>query len=133
MAVNIGTDTYRFSHVFKHVYEPSLNYCFEYVTANEAGAKTYAVGTVLGKVTATGKYKIVEATAADGSQNAVAVVGEDKSVAAATDTAVWVAVRGPVMVGKGGLVVGASVDTAPELAAVYASLATVGILAQDTI
>ena len=133
MAVTIGTDTYRFSHVIKHEYEPSLAYCREVVTANESGAKTYAVGTVLGKVTATGKYKITEASASDGSQNAVAVVIEDKTVAATTDTAVLVLARGPVMVGKGGLIVGASVDTAPELAAVYASLATVGILAQDTI
>jgi hypothetical protein len=133
MAVNIGTDTYRFGHVFKHVYEPSTGYCFDAVTANEAGAKTYAVGSVLGKVTATGKYKLVEATAVDGSQNAVAVVAEDKAVAAATDTVVLAAVRGLVTVGKGGLIVGASVDTVLELAAVYASLATVGIVVQDTI
>lgn len=133
MAVNIGTDTYRFSHVVKHEYEPSLAFCREVVTANEAAAKTYVVGTVLGKVTAGGKYKIVEATAVDGSQNAVAVVIEDKAVPITTDTSVLVLSRGPVMVGKGGLVVGATVDTAPELAAVYASLATVGIIVQDTI
>jgi len=132
MAV-ISTDTFRFSHVVKHEYEPTLAYCREVVTALEGSAKTYTVGTVLGKITASGKYKIVEATAVDGSQNAVAVVIEDKAVPATTDTSVLVLARGPVMVGKGGLTLGTTVDTDPEKAAVYASLATVGIIVQDTI
>jgi hypothetical protein len=38
------------------------------VTANEAAPITYNLGTVLGKVTATGKYVACVRTAADGSQ-----------------------------------------------------------------
>ena len=40
--------------------------------------KSYVVGTVLGKVTATGKYKISVQTANDGSQNPIAIVVGDK-------------------------------------------------------
>ena len=50
MATLIGTDTYRFGHVVKHEYEPALAYCRDVVTANESGAKTYAIGTVLVKL-----------------------------------------------------------------------------------
>ena len=127
------TEAFRASNVIKHEYEPSIAFCREVVVANEAGAKTYAVGTVLGKVTASGKYKISEATAADGSEVAAAVVLEDKAVAATTDTKVLVAVRGPMIVSKAGLVLGASIDTDGEKAAVYAALAAKNILVNDTI
>jgi hypothetical protein len=134
MAV-IATDTLPFSNTFKHVYEPSMAYCFDVVTVNETAAKNYVVGTVLGKVTATGKYKLMEATAADGSQNAAGVVDAAVAIAANTDTKVRVAVRGPVTVGKAGLFPGASVDTQPEKDAMYASLAALNppILALDQI
>ena len=129
----IATDTQRFSNVVKHEYEPSLAFCREVLTANEAGAKTYQVGTVLGKVTATGKYKVSVQSAADGSQNPVAVVIEDKSVAAATDTKVLAIVRGPALVSKAGLVLDASFDTDVKKAAAYASLAAANILSNDTV
>ena len=129
----IATDTLRYSNTVKHEYEPSLAFCREVVTVNEAAAKTYTIGTVLGKVTATGKYKICEASAADGSQNAIAIVVEDKSVPITTDTKVLAIVRGPAIVSKSALTFGASVDTNPELVAAYASLATVNILVNDTI
>lgn len=129
----IATDTARLSNVVKHEYEPSIAFCREVVIANEAAAKTYAVGTVLGKITASGKYKISEATATDGSEVAAAVVLEDKAVAATTDTKVLVAVRGPMIVSKAGLVLGASIDTDGEKAAVYAALAAKNILVNDTI
>lgn len=129
----IATDTLRYSNTVKHEYAPSEAFCREVVTVNEAGAKTYTIGTVLGKVTATGKYKICEATAVDGSQNAIAVVLEDKSVAATTDTKVLALVRGPAIVSKSALTFGSTVDTDPEKATAYASLATVNILVNDAI
>jgi len=46
----IATDTYRLSNLVKHEYKPEIGYCREVVTAYEAAAKTYAVGTALGKV-----------------------------------------------------------------------------------
>ncbi len=135
----IATSGVRFSNVVKHEYEPSLSYCREVVTVNDAAA-TWQVGAVLGKVTATGKYKLVEATASDGSQNAVAIyignsAGEARGItlAANTDTKVLVLSRGPVIVSKAGLQVGASVDTQAELDAAYASLKAVGIIAETAV
>lgn len=128
-----ATDTLRFSNTVKHEYEPALAYCREVLTINEASAKTLAIGAVLGKVTATGKYKLVEASAVDGSQVAAAVLIEDKTIAANTDVKVLALVRGPALVGKLGLSFGASVDTAPEFAAAYAQLAAIGILVNDQI
>lgn len=129
----IATDTQRFSNVVKHEYEPSTAYCREVLTVNEASAATYKVGTVLGKVTATGKYKASVQTAADGSQNPVAVVIDDKSIAATTDTKVLAIVRGPVLVSKAGLALDATFNDAAKKAAAYASLAGVGILANDAV
>ena len=129
----IATSTDSYSNVVKFEFEPTISFCRESVTVNEAGAKTYAVGTVLGLVTASGKYKISVQNAADGSQTPAAVVLEDKSVAATTDTKVLVMVRGPAIVSKGALKFDASFDTAPELATAYAALAAKNILVNDTI
>lgn len=129
----IATDTFRFSHVFKHEYEPALAYCRDVVTANESAVKTYAPGTVLGKVTATGKYKIAVQTAADGSQNAAAIVMEDKSVAASTDTKVLVMTKGPAIVSKAGLILDATFDLDAEKNAVYAALEALGIRVADAV
>ena len=126
-------DTYKLSDVLKHQYGVESNFTQERVIVNEASGLTYGIGTVLGKVTATGKYKRQEASAVDGSQTAAAVVLEDKAVTAATDTGVLVLVRGPAIVNKARLVMGASTDLQAEKDAVYASLAALGILANTGI
>lgn len=129
----IDTRSTRLGAVLQYEDHPEYGHCRDVVVANEAAIKTYVIGTVLGKVTATGKYKILEATAADGSQNFAGIyIGEPKgdnkqTIAATTDTDVVVLFRGPAGVGKANLVFGASVDTAPELAAVYAQMEAVGI------
>ncbi len=129
----IETRSTRLGAVLQYEDHPEYGHCRGVVVANEAAIKTYVIGTVLGKVTATGKYKILEATAADGSQNFAGIyIGEPKgdnkqTIAATTDTDVVVLFRGPAGVGKANLVFGASVDTAPELAAVYAQMEAVGI------
>lgn len=129
----------RFSSVVKHEYEPATSYCREVVTLNDV-AQTLKVGTVLGKVTATGKYKKLEATAADGSQNAAAIyLGDtlgfsaDLAVAATTDTKILVMVRGPALISKAGLTFGASVDTQGELDAAYAQLAALGMVPVEAV
>lgn len=129
----IATDTLRFSNLVKFELEPALAYCRAVVTANETGARTYAVGTVLGRITANGKHRIAVQTAVDGSQTADAVCVEDKAVAASTDTRVLALVRGPAIVSKGALVLDATFDQPAELAAVYAALEAKGILVNDTI
>lgn len=127
----IATDTYRLSNVLKNEQWTNTGYCRNTVTVNEAAAKSYAVGTVLGKVTADGKYKIAVQTASDGSQTAAAIVLEDKAIAATTDTKLVVLTRGPASVSKGGLVLDATYDLDAEKAVVYASLEAVGIQVLD--
>ena len=123
----IATDTARFSNLVKHELWPETGFCRKEVTVNEAAAKTYAVGTVLGKVTADGKYKIAVQTAVDGSQTAAAIVINDHSIAATTDTKIVVLIKGPAEVSKGAIVLDASYDTVAEKDVVYASLETLGI------
>ena len=120
-------DTSRFSNLVKHELWPHTGYCRKEVTVNEAAIKTYAVGTVLGKVTATGKYKIAVETAVDGSKVAAALVIADQSIAAATDTKVVVLQKGPAEISKGALVLDATYDNDAKKDAVYASLEAVGI------
>lgn len=129
----IATDTARYSNLVKHELWPETGFCRKEVTVNEAAAKTYAVGTVLGKVTADGKYKIAVQTAVDGSQTAAAVVIDDHSIAAATDTKIVVLVKGPAEVSKGALVLDATYDLDAEKAAVYASLEALNINVLTTV
>jgi len=129
----IGVDTYRLSHLVKREIWPEQGYTRAVVTVNEASAKTYAVGTVLGKVTASGKYKIAVETAVDGSKVADAIVVGDYTVPATTDTKVLVLVRGPAIVSKAALVLDATYDTDAKKAAVYAALEAKGVLVNETI
>lgn len=129
----IATDTFRFSHLVKYELFPEKAHCREVLTANETAAKTYAVGTLLGKVTATGKYKICVQNAADGSQTPAALVLGDYSVAAATDTKVLALVSGPAGVSKAAIVFDASFDLQAERDAAYATLSGLGIRVQDAV
>ena len=134
----IAQDTARYSDVVKYEYEPSLAFTRELVVVNDT-AKTLTLGMLLGKVTATGKYKESVQTAVDGSEAPVAVVvGKDLhnlsvAVPATTDTKVLAIVRGEAIVRKTGLKPHSSFNDATKLAAAYASLATKEILANDSI
>jgi len=215
----IATDAARFSNLVKHELWPETGFCRKEVTVNEATAKTYGVGTALGKtlaggagvatagtntgngtvgaitvsgtaqlgtyklsittvgvnagdfqvvdpqgdvvglgrvgvafsgggisftladgsvdfvvgdsftiaVTGTIKYKIAVQTATDGSAVVAALVVDDYSVLATTDTKVLCLVKGPAEVSKGAIVLDASYDTVAEKDVVYASLETLGI------
>ena len=127
----IATDNPRFSALVKHEYEPSLAYCRKALTFT--GTTAFGLGTVLGKVTAGGKYKIAVQTAADGSQVADAIVLGEVAVAANTDTKVLVLIKGPAIVSKLGLVLDASYDLQAEKDAVYAALEAKGIAVNDAI
>lgn len=50
----IASDTARLSNLLKAEFKRELGYCREVVTAYEAAAKTYAVGTTLGRVITSG-------------------------------------------------------------------------------
>lgn len=134
----IATDTARYSDVVKYESKPDLAFTRELVVVNDT-AKTLTLGMLLGKVTATGKYKESVQTVTDGSEAPVAVVvGKDLhnlsvTVPATTDTKVLAIVRGEAIVRKTGLKPHSSFDDATKLAAAYASLATKEILANDSI
>lgn len=133
MATPFATENFRLSNVLKQELWPEHAYCRLAVVANEAAAKSYVPGTVLGKVTATGKYKICVQNAADGSQTPAAIVMQDYAVGAATDTTVLVLVKGPAIVSKTGLVLDASFDLLAEQQAAYASLEALGIAVVDAV
>jgi hypothetical protein len=131
MAV-IAIDQTRFSAVVKEEYAPETRYCRDAVTINDA-AGTFPVGSVLGMVTATGKYKLVTSAAVDGSQNAAAVliadnagISHDIVIAGNTDTKVLVLSRGPVIVAGPALTLG----TGATLANVTAALKPLGIIVE---
>ena len=129
----IATEAKRLSNVVKKELFPEDGYCRQVVTVNEAAAKSYVPGTVLGKVTDGGKYKIAVQTAEDGSQTADAIVIGEHTIAATTDTKVLVLIKGPAIVSKAGLVLDATYNLDAEKAAVYAALEAKGIACNDAV
>lgn len=123
----VATDKTRISNVVKGELWPESGFCRKAVTVNEAAAETYVVGTVLGKVTATGDYKIAVETATDGSEVPAAVVIADYEVAATTDTVVLCLVKGPAEVSQGALVLDASFDDDAKKQAAYDALEALNI------
>lgn len=85
-----------------------------------SGAGKVLTGTVIGKITATGKYKPVTIAAVDGSQNAAGILLT--SVDATSADAQSVAIVREAIVVQQGLLYGADVDTAPERLAVQNAL-----------
>lgn len=136
-----ATDKARLSALIKNYDSPrSPELCNELVTVNEASATTYALGTVLGKITASGKYIVSKPAAADGSQTPVAIyIGDafgfpgDSAIPAATDTKVLVLARGKVVVAASALVLDSTINTAPLRATAYAALKAVGILVETSV
>lgn len=128
-----ATENRRFSNTVKEELWASKGYCRKVVTVNEATAKEYIVGTVLGKVTADGKYKIAVQDAADGSETPDAIVIDEYSIPATTDTKVLVLEKGPAIVSKFGLVLDASFDLDAEKDAAYAALEAKGINVNDSV
>jgi len=113
-------------------YELNGNYSREIVTL-KAGTN-YALGSVLGKITASGKYRLSPAATVvgdEGAEAAVAVLIEDADATAADKTALVLS-RGSAIVSKAALVFDPSVDQAAEKTAKYTELSAVGIVPRDT-
>ena len=85
-----------------------------------SGAGKLATGTVLGKITASGKYKTVTVAASDGSQNAAGILLNPVDATSGDVPAVIIARE--AIVNPQGLIYGADVDTAPERLAVQNAL-----------
>jgi molybdopterin biosynthesis enzyme len=128
----IATEAKRLSNVVKQELFPEAGYCRLAVTYNGTAA-SLVPGTVLGKVTADGKFKIAIQTAADGSQVADAIVMVEKTVLLNTDITVLCLVKGPAIVSKAGLILDASYDLDAEKAAVFAALEAKGINCNDAV
>lgn len=121
----IATENLRYSHYIKHEYEPTLGFCKEVVVINDTAADL-TIGTVLGKVTVNGKYKVAVETAVDGSEVPAAILVEDVTVANATDTKVLALVNGPAFVSDE-IILDASFDDDAKVAAAYAALKALNI------
>ncbi|WP_430254270.1 head decoration protein [Neorhizobium sp. DAR64872/K0K18] len=85
-----------------------------------SGSGKVLSGTVLGKITASGKYKPVTVAATDGSQNAAAILLH--AVDATAADAPGVSISRDAIVVQQGLLYGADVDTAAERLAVQNAL-----------
>ena len=109
-------------------YEVNPNYTREVVTL--LAGMPYPVGSVLGKITASGKFTLSPASGADGSQVATAVLlyAVDATLA---DAIGIVLVRGPAIVSRAGLAYDATVDDAAKITTKIGQLAAAGIIARD--
>jgi hypothetical protein len=88
-------------------------------------------GTVLGKVTATGKYTAYDNEATDGSQTAVGVLLFAVNATASDQPAV--AIVRHAIIAKQALLWGAGVTTQTEKDAAIADLQALGITARDVV
>ena len=109
-------------------YEVNPNYTREVITL--LIGMPYPGGSVLGKITASGKYTFSSATGSDGAETATAVLLYPVDATLADATGIVLA-RGPAIVSRAGLVFDASVDDATKTAAKIAELATAGIVTRD--
>ena len=110
-------------------YELNPNFTRETVTLLAGTA--YPVGAVLGRITASGKYKLSTSGGSDGAQNAAAVVLYATDARAADQDAV-VLLRGPAIVSKAALVFDSTVDDAAKTTTKHGQLAALGIVPRDT-
>jgi hypothetical protein len=135
-----ATDSQRLSNLIKKYDAPNNPELFnEVVTVNQAAQTTLKVGTVLGKITASGKYIVAVETAVDGSKVPAAIfIGDSKGeaqdtvITAATDTQVLVLARGKAVVSKDALFLDATYNDATKKNTAYAALKALGVMVEQT-
>jgi hypothetical protein len=110
-------------------YEVNPNYTRE--TVPLLAGMAYPVGSVLGRITASGKYKLGTSGGSDGAQTAGAVLlyAVDATLADAVGV---VLVRGPAIVSRAALAYDGTVDDATKITTKISQLAALGIIARDT-
>ena len=106
-------------------WDANPNYTREAVTL--LTGTSYAAGSVLGKITANGKYKLATATGTDGAQIASAVLLTATDATGADAMGVILA-RGPAIVSKAELAFDASVPAGALTTTKLGELVTVGIV-----
>ena len=109
-------------------YEVNPNYTREVVTL--LAGMPYPVGAVLGRITASGKYKLATSGGTDGAQTATAILlyAVDATLA---DAEGIVVARGPAIVSRAELAYDATVDDAAKITTKIGQLAAAGIIARD--
>ncbi|ARJ70384.1 head decoration protein [Paracoccus contaminans] len=105
------------------VWEAFRDYTRETITV---ATGTLEPGTVLGRITASGKYAAHDPTAIDGTETAVAVLW-GKADASDGDALAVAVVRGPAIVNRHDLVF-AGTPSEGEIAAAHTALIAAGIL-----
>jgi hypothetical protein len=114
-------------------YEEGSLYSREQVTiitgSNSAGSPL-KTGTVVGKITASGKYKPQTLGAADGSQVAAGILLTETVDASAADKRAVIIARDAIAM-QYGLTYGSDVTTSGNRATVNGQLAAVGILVRE--
>jgi hypothetical protein len=109
-------------------YEVNPNFTRETVTLLAGTA--YPVGAVLGRITASGKYKLATSGGSDGAQTAAAVLLY--AVDASETDGIGIALaRGPAIVARGLLSFDATVDDTAKIATKHGQLASLGIVPRD--
>ncbi|CDK99831.1 conserved protein of unknown function [Magnetospirillum gryphiswaldense MSR-1 v2] len=114
-------------------FELNASYTRETVTL-KAGT-SYPLGSVLGRITANGEYRLSPAAEVVGDQGAETAIAVLLEAVDATDGVATglIAARGPVILADGALIFEASVDQPAERAAKIVQLATVGLVARATV
>ena len=110
-------------------YEVNPNYTRETITL--LAGMPYPVGSVLGRITASGKYKLATSGGSDGAQTASAVLLYAVDATLADATGIVVA-RGPAIVSRAALAYDATVDDGAKITTKIGQLAAAGIIARDT-
>lgn len=110
-------------------YEVNPNYTRETVTL--LAGTNYPVGAVLGKITASGKYKLATSGGTDGAQTAAAVLlyAVDATLA---DAVGIVVVRGPAILSRAALAYDGTVDDAAKITTKIGQLTALGLIVRDT-
>lgn len=114
-------------------FELNASYTREAVTL-KAGT-SYPLGSVLGRITVGGEYRLSPAAEVAGDEGAEIAIAVLLEAVEATDAAVTglIAARGPVILAEGALVFDASVDQPTERAAKVSQLAALGLVARTTV
>ena len=110
-------------------YELNPNFTRETITLLAGTA--YPVGAVLGRITASSKYKLATSGGTDGAQTAAAVLLSAVDASGADGPGIVIA-RGPAIVSKATLVFDSTVDDAAKTTTKHGQLAAVGIIPRDT-
>ena len=140
MASLLNRGGVRLGNIIQFEDRTETGYCRKTVTAHQSAKTTYKIGQILSKVTATGKYQIIDPAGTGGAELFAGIfigtgnaLDPDKlAVAADVATKVVVLYRGQAAVGRKFLLFPAG-TTDVQKAAVYASMEAAGIQLIDQI